>query len=166
MNLGEIYIKSGVAICIGACLLTLLIVLILRFVKKTRRCTLFMTFCLLAPVLSVVGDHFGHGPLFVAWHRAQNTLLPESGCLTYKPSFFRLYATYRMSRAEFEDWATHHPWQLVPMDEGGFPLPPQEVENLGLERPEAAYASEPAPNGRQLRVYYAKGTMYVAYYVM
>jgi hypothetical protein len=164
MNLGDISIKSIAAICVGSCLLALLIVLVVWHVKRIRWTTFFVALIPLALVLCVAGCYFGHGPLFAAWHRAQNTVLPSNGCLTYEPSFFRLYATYRMSRAEFDEWAKGHPWRLASSNEGR--VPACDAEALRFGHPEAAYASEAAPNGGQLRVYYANGTMYVAYFAM
>ncbi len=42
-----------------------------------------------------------HHRLFVVWHRYQNEAVPQQGCLTYDPDFYRLYATYQMS---VEEW--------------------------------------------------------------
>jgi hypothetical protein len=164
MNLGEVCIRAAVCICIGGCLLALSIVLLQRWLKRTRWSVSIGIFVVLASALSIGGCYFGHYPLFVAWHRSQNQLLPQNGCLTYEPSFFRLYASYRMSRAEFDDWAQHHPWGLKPYNLSS--IPDQDTKALGLYRLDAAYASEPAPNGRQLRVYHGRETMYVSYWAM
>jgi hypothetical protein len=164
MNLGDVYIKSAVVICASACLLSLLIALIVRHAKKTRLAASLLIFAVSAFVLCVAGCYFGHGPLFAAWHRSQNTVLPSEGCLTYQPSFFRLRATYRINRGQFDNWAMHHPWQLAPMSDAE--IPSCDVETFGLGRPEAAYVSKQCTNGQQLRVYYANGTMYVGYYAM
>jgi hypothetical protein len=163
MNLGGVFIRTAVAICLGACLLALVVALILRY-KKTRWPDPLTAFFVLALVLSCGGLYFGHGPLFVAWHRAQNEALPRANCLTYEPSFLRLYASYRMSRAEFDAWVKNHPWHLSPCNERH--IVDKDAEHLGFTRPDAAYATEPEPNGRQLRVYHENGTMYVSYWVM
>jgi hypothetical protein len=164
MNLGGVFMETVAAICVGACLLALLVSLVLRYCRKTRRLASLTLFVILASVLFLAGLYFAHRPLFAAWHRSQNVLLPQAGCLTYEPSFFRLYASYRMSRAEFDAWIKHHPWHLSPYDKRL--IVPQDAQHLGLTRPDAAYASEPAPNGRQLRVYYENGIMYASYWAM
>ena len=164
MNLGDVCIKAAVCICIGGCLLALSIVLLQRCWKKTRWSVSIAIFVVLASALSMGGCYFGHYPLFVAWHHSQNQVLPQKGCLTYEPSFFRLYASYRMSRAEFDEWAQRHPWRLKPYALSD--IPDQDTEALGFDRPDTAYASEPAPNGSQLRVYHGGDTMYVSYWAM
>jgi hypothetical protein len=164
MNLGDIFIKTAAAICLGAFLASLLMALILRYAKKTRWWISLTVFVVLVPVLSYAGLYFGHHPLFVAWHRSQNEVLPRTGCLTYEPSLFRLYASYRMSRAEFDAWIKQHPWHLSPYDVSQ--IPAQDAEDLGISRPDTAFATERAPSGKQLRVYYKNGTMYVSYWAM
>jgi hypothetical protein len=164
MNLGDIFIKTAAAIFLSACLASLLVALILRYAKKARWWISLTVFVVLAPVLTYAGLYFGHHPLFVAWHRSQNEVLPRTGCLTYEPSFLRLHASYRMSRAEFDAWIKNHPWRLSPYDVS--PIPAQDAEDLGISRPDTAFATERAPSGKQLRVYYKNGTMYVSYWAM
>ncbi len=104
-----------------------------------------------------------HHDLFVAWHRWQNIWVPSEGCLTYEPNITRLYATYRMTRPEFDAWISSHPWTPAPGD-------PQvrvyEKEVFGIDQSDACYETVPAPNGRQFRAYFQGDTMYLAYYVM
>lgn len=164
MNLGEVFIETAFVICLVACLLALSVALILRYMKRTRWFVSLTVFVVLVSVLVGGGLYFGHSPLFAAWHRFRNNVLPRTDCLTYEPSFFRLYATYRMSRAEFDAWIARHPWHLTPCDERQ--IASQDAEQLGFAQPDAAYASEPAPNGRQLRVYFKNDTMYVSYWAM
>lgn len=53
-----------------------------------------------------------------------------------------------------------HDWSLHAVENG---LHVNDGEKLKLDNPERTYATEPAPNGKQLRVYYRSGVMYVAY---
>ena len=132
MNLGDVYIKAAVYICIGGCLLALSIVLLQRCLKKTPWPVSIGIFVVLTFMLSIGGCYFGHYPLFRAWHHSQNQVLPQEGCLTYEPSFLRLHASYRMSRAEFDEWAQRHPWPLKPYALSD--MPDQDTKALGFDR--------------------------------
>lgn len=162
MNLGDICLKSAASICVASGMLTLVAMLILRRVKKTPWPRLLGLAVPLVLLLCIGGLYFGHRPLFTAWHRAQNDVLPHAGCLTYEPTFFRLYASYRMNRAEFDTWVLTHPWKLMPLAESDV----GELKQFGISRPVVAFATEPASNGRQLRVYFQNDVMYVAYFAM
>jgi hypothetical protein len=164
MNLGNIFLITAASICIASGVLALLAVLILRCVKKISWPRLFVLALLLAFSLCCCGLYFGHQPLFTAWHRAQNDVLPKTGCLTYEPSFFRLYATYRMTRAEFNAWIENHPWQLKPFAKSE--ISSNEMKRFGIKEPDAAFATESAPNGKQLRVYFQNDVIYVSYFAM
>jgi hypothetical protein len=164
MNLGDICLKAAASIGIASGVLTLIAMLFLRRLKKTSWPGLLALAVPLGFLLCCGGLYFGHQPLFTAWHRAQNDILPQKGCLTYEPTFFRLHASYRMTRAEFDAWVLAHPWKLTPL--AGSEISDSDMKPFGISKPDAAFATERAPNGRQLRLYYEGDTMYVVYFVM
>jgi hypothetical protein len=114
-------------------------------------------------VAGVVALDVGHHRIFVAWHKWQNNVLPRDGCLTYEPEFTRLYATYKMTQQQFKTWVAGHPWQLRVGDNG---LLHHDGPRLGFSEPELSFETDSAPNGKQLRVYYESGIMYVSYNAM
>lgn len=160
MNFGDIYLKSFAVIVGASFLIAVMIASPLRFWRRTSWQTVVLTALPIWLILGFLALDWGHRRLFVTWHRWQNTALPSDGCLTYEPSFARLYATYEMTRDEFKRWARNHPWELQP---SGNELLPSDGPRLGLDSPELCFASEMGPNGKQLRVYYKTGTMYVSY---
>jgi hypothetical protein len=165
MNLGDICLKAAASICIASAVLTVLVMLLLRRLKKAPWPALrAFAVPLIFLLLCCGGLYFGHAPLFVAWHRAQNDVLPPTGCLTYEPTFFRLYASYAMSRTEFDAWALGHPWKLAPLSKSD--IYDGDLQHFGISKSDAAFATEPAPNGKPLRVYYQNNVMYVVYYAM
>lgn len=164
MNLGSICLWSAVAIVGAACLIALLVAVAMRCNPRTRRLDPVKVFVVLAGLFLCGGLFWGYEPLFAAWHRAQNTAVPSAGCLSYEPSFWQLYATYRMTRPEFDQWVQQHPWQLRPEDAPS--IRERDRTHWEIAEPEAAYASPAAPNGCQLRVYFLHDTMYVSYNVM
>jgi hypothetical protein len=164
MNLGDVFLKAAASICIASGVLTVVLMLGLRLLKKVRWPRLLLLALPTAILLCCCGLYLGHRPLFVAWHRAQNDALPRTGCLTYKPDFFRLYASYRMTRPEFDAWVGLHPWKLLPGGNSGFL--DDDLKRCGIKKAEAAFATEMAPNGSQLRVYYHDGVMHALYFVM
>lgn len=98
--------------------------------------------------------------MFAAWHKWQNTAVPKDGCLTYEPDFSRLFATYEMSRDEFDEWVSNHAWRL---HAGNNRLLRYDGLRLGFAEPELSFETDSTPNGKQLRVYYKSGVMYVSY---
>ena len=65
-----------------------------------------------------------------------------------------------MTRPEFDAWVVNHPWQLKPGDND---LLHHDGPRLGLSEPDANFETEWDPNGRQLRVYFKSGIMYLSY---
>jgi hypothetical protein len=164
MDLGDIYLKAAASICIAAGALTVVVVLLLRRRKKISWPGLL---ALAAPLLLLLcggGLYFGHPPLFAAWHRAQNDMLPKTGCLTYEPSFARLYASYRMSRSEFDAWVQAHPWELKRF--GDSDISDRDLQHFGAKKADVRLMTPPVLDGKQLRVYYHDNVMYVAYFSM
>lgn len=162
MNLGDIYLKTFAVIIAFSFVLAVMATSLLRL----RQCS-WRTIVLAAiPIWLAVGFlllNLCHQPLFTAWHKLQNTTLPNHGCLTYEPDFTRLYATYRMTREQFETWVTNHPWQFHAGNNG---LLHHDGPRLGMDGPELSFETESASNGKQLRVYFKLGTMYVSYNAM
>lgn len=163
MNLGDIYLKTFLVITAVAFVAGFALAFVLRLMRRIRAGWLVVLGSLLAAVLTVAGNRAFHQELFTAWHQSQNSVVPRTGCLTYDPSFDRLYATYSMDAATFEQFVASHPWQLRPYDSS---LQAMDARRLGFETPQAAYATEMAPNGNQLRLYFENGTMFLSYNVM
>jgi len=157
-------LKAAASICIASGVLTLLAMLLLRRLKKLPWPGLLALAVPLVFLLCCCGLYFGHQPLFAAWHCAQNDMLPQTDCLSYEPTFARLYASYRMTRPAFDAWVQAHPWKLMPLGESD--ICNCDVQQFRISKPDAAFATRPAPNGKQLRVYYQNNVMYVAYYAM
>ncbi|MBN2581015.1 MAG: hypothetical protein JXB10_18680 [Pirellulales bacterium] len=119
-----------------------------------------MMFFLLGPVLAWLAVALFHESLFTRWHRAQNPFVPaDCPCLLYRPTFNSLQAEYSMTTKEFDAWAQSHPWPLKPLEE---PLP-FDQEKMGEALPDKMVATEPAPNGKQLRAYHADGETFIFY---
>ena len=159
MNLGDIYLKSFAAIIAMSFIAALAIASLLRFRHCSWRSVVYAALPLWLALGFFALDTY-HQRLFVTWHQRQNLALPKNGCLTYEPDFYRLYATYKMSRLEFDRWVYSHPWQLHAGDSG---FSNHDGSRLGLNAPEFSFVTEMAPNGKQLRVYYKSGKMYVSY---
>jgi hypothetical protein len=127
-------------------------------------CPLIAT--VLGIALAYAGNSYFHHDLLVRSHQSHNSLMPKEGCLTYEPSFGHLFASYLMSRDEFEQWVSLHPlhqWKLKPYD---MAFVEHDSKRLYFAEPEVAYATEMASDGGQLRVYFRDGVMYVSYNVM
>ena len=118
---------------------------------------------LLGVALVFVGNSLFHRRLFVGWQQTQNEWVPEAGCLTYDPSFARLFATYSMTETEFRDWVESYPVPMGPYDNS---LLMFDCERLGFTEPKLSFATKSAPNGKQLRVYWTDNVMYLSYNVM
>ena len=164
MNLGDIYLRAAATICIASSVLVLVAMLLVRRLRRSSWPALLALAIPSFLLFTWCGLYFGHQPLFAAWHRVQNHILPRSGCLTYKPTFARLCASYRMTRPEFDAWVQAHPWGLVAVSASD--VHQGDLQQLGVAKPDAAFATKSAPNGRQLRVYYRNKVMYVVYYAM
>jgi hypothetical protein len=160
MNLGDIYIKSFFCIVGASIAVSMLFAFVWRSKWKTSRCASIAVSLLIGLLLSVPALTLLHHPLFVAWHRAQNAMVPQTGCLTYDPSFARLFAAYRMSRSGFDTWVAAHPWRLTPYAND---LLEYDASHLGFSSPDASFASPSGSNGKQLRVYFKNGVMYLSY---
>lgn len=159
MNLGLVYLLSFLAILTISLIVALMLACILR-IWSFAWSTIFSAALLLWFVLGLFALESFHQPVFAFWHRMQNKSLPREQCLTYDPSFYRLYASYRMSPETFEFWISTHDWNLHPADNV---MHLDDGEKLKLDSPEKSFATESAPNGKQLRIYYRSGVMYAAY---
>ncbi|MDC0937205.1 hypothetical protein OAS39_13050 [Pirellulales bacterium] len=163
MNLGDVYFKTFVAITAIAFVAGFACAFSLRLIRRIHAGWLVALGLLLTVVLTVVGNGIFHHTLFTTWHRSQNTFVPQTGCLTYDPSFGHLYATYSMDASSFKQFIASHPWELRPHDSS---LESIDARRLGFDAPQAAYATEMAPNGKQLRIYFENGKMFLSYNVM
>ncbi|MFO0923981.1 MAG: hypothetical protein U0905_15990 [Pirellulales bacterium] len=159
MNLGVIHILSFGAIVVASFVISFAVASTIRWWRGSWPAVVYATLPLWLAIGFFMLDVFHHR-LFVVWHRYQNEAVPQQGCLTYAPDFYRLYATYQMSVEELDRWVMHHPWQLQSADVN---VCPHDSERFGLEVSEKSYQTEMAPNGRQLRLYYKSGTLYVSY---
>ena len=162
MNLGVIYFKTFAAIVVMSFIFAVSVASLLRL----RRCSWRTVIVVALIIWLAIGFpmlNLGHQRMFVAWHKWQNTALPQKGCLTYEPDFTGLYATYEMDRDEFEIWVTDHPWHLHVGDNG---LLHHDGTRLRFDEAERSFETEPAPNGKQLRVYYNSDIKYVSYNAM
>ena len=160
MNLGAVWVDAFLAIAGVASLAGVLAAAALRLKARLHWAIVGLLAVVFAVLLTLLGNVFGHAHLFKAWHRDQNSAVPQSGCVTYEPWFGGLSAAYSMTRAEFEAWATGHSWGLTTCD-----LAHADADRavLSFGQPEAAFATPPAPDGGQLRAYYVKGTAYIFY---
>ena len=160
MNLGTVYLQAFMAIIASSFVLSLAVAGLLRFVRPF---SWRIIFAIAVPIWLATGClalSRLHQPLFAAWHKRQNHVLPADGCLTYDPDFTRLYATYRMTRPAFEAWVVGHPWNLHRCDDG---LLRHDGMRFGIDNPELCFETDAAPNGRQLRVYFESGIVYISY---
>ncbi|MEO9933806.1 hypothetical protein [Rhodopirellula bahusiensis] len=168
MNLGDIYIKTFLAIsALGICAAVFAALLICRLRK--RRVGPVVGLALLASVFIVPLLNVAfHRSLFVKWHQSQNLMVPSTGCRSYDPDFMTLQASYSMSKSDFVSWAESHPGNMrlysFRDEKGNLEL--IDEKRLGFVDAELIYATEMAPNGRQLRAYFRDGIMYLSYNVM
>ena len=163
MNLGDVYLKAFFSISGLAILVAVAIPIVVRAWKRIHAGWLIAIFIVVSIALVFVGNSLFHHSLFVSRHMAQNQWVPKTGCTSYEPSFGHLFATYSMSRDDFDSWATSHPWNLQPYN---LELFDRDSVRFGMNAPDASYATEMAENGNQLRVYFKDGTMYLSYNVM
>ncbi len=162
VNLGSTYLIVFLAIVVASLGASVLLVTPLRWRGWSWRTVLLIAL----PVWLVIGffslEHFQQR-VFTVVHRLQNASLPREGCLSYEPSFGRLYASYSMSRTEFDRWVAQYPVKMEPYDNPNVEF---DAKRMGFENAAASYATSMAANGKQMRVYYAGGVMYVSYNVM
>lgn len=163
MNLGDIYLKTFLVLTATAFALSFVVASLLRIRRRVSWSGVVCIGLLLGGCGAVIACRVFHQTLFVAWHKTQNEAVPSSGCITYEPDFTRLYATYEMTRTEFDAWIANHPWKLKPGING--PLN-EDGLRFGITEPDASFETEMAPNGKQLRVYFKSGIMYLAYHSM
>lgn len=65
-----------------------------------------------------------------------------------------------MTLPQFNAWAAAHPWGLTA---GSNSLIAHDEEAMGFASPAAAFETGMADNGKQLRVYFKSGVMYLSY---
>ena len=167
MNLGVIYIRAAlVLIALGFVLgsmVTAAFLLIRR--KRVLSTTFFVGTLIIGLLFSCIGLMFCHNSLFRAWHRHQNEAVPAIDCVTYEPTFWYLYATYKMDQQSFNEWIALHPWCLKQCKiDGIFEL--HDGPHFGLTSCQAVYESPRGPKGNNLRVYYQSGVAYISYSAM
>ncbi|QDV25923.1 hypothetical protein [Aureliella helgolandensis] len=160
MNLGDIYFKTFLVLLAAPVITTLVLLGVLRQRLKLTWGNVCLVAFFIAPFAGILLNGAFHHRVFAAWHQAQNRFVPRSGCVTYSPDFARLYATYRMTLPQFNAWATTHPWGLTP---GSSDLLTHDEEAMGFDSPIAAFETSMADNGKQLRVYFKSGVMYLSY---
>lgn len=163
IGLGEAYIGVFLRITVCGFAAACIVAVIIRQLFRVQWGWCMLMVPVLGIALAYAGNTYLHHDLFVRSHQSHNSLMPKKGCLTYEPSFGHLFASYKISRDEFEQWVSLHPWNLKPYDLG---LLEHDSKRLNFTSPEAAYATEMASNGGQLRVYFRDGVMYVSYNVM
>lgn len=160
MNLGDIYLKTFLVLLFAPPLVTFVLLGLLRQRLKLTWGGVLMIAAFLAPFAGLLLSTSYHRPVFVWWHKMQNQYVPRTGCVTYAPDFSRLYATYEMTLPQFDAWVAAHPWGLKP---GSNDLLFHDAEVMGFEDPQLSFETGMADNGKQLRVYFKSGTMYLSY---
>ena len=163
MRLGQTYIDVFLHIAMWSALASVVLVAILRLLKRIHIAKLVAIGFVLFIAVTVTANTLFHRQLFVDRHRSQNAMVPTTGCLTYEPSFGHLFASYSMDRAEFDAWVSEHPWPMTAYDDS---LQRFDEDRFGFTDADAALATEMAPNGNQLRVYFKSGVMYLSYSVL
>ncbi|MCC9656704.1 hypothetical protein LOC70_12910 [Rhodopirellula sp. JC737] len=136
---------------------------VVRLIRRIHLGKLLLLGFALWIALTYTGTKFFHHDRFVELHQSHNDYVPASGCLTYEPSFGHLFASYSMTRAEFDAWVAQFP---VPMSEYDSQLQRFDEDRLGFTDPDAAFATQSASNGGQTRAYFKDGTMYLSRNVM
>ncbi len=163
MNLGDIYFKTFLILLVLPVLATFLLLGSYRRRLQLTWGGILLIAVFIAPFAGMLLNRAFHQQLFVAWHQAQNQLVPRTGCLTYEPDFSRLYATYQMTLPQFNAWAAAHPLRLSPVADS---VPMYDAQVMGFDSPEASFMTDMAENGMQLRVYYKAGVMHLLYFSM
>lgn len=160
MNLGQIYFQTFVVLLVTPTIASMLVLCLFRRKLSSYFSMLALLSIFLGPSVGVGLNYKYHRIVFSSWHQSQNQFVPSSGCITYDPEFSRLYATYKMTLPQFHQWAAMHPWKLSALSPEVFNY---DLEIMEFDTPEAIYATEMEPNGKQLRVYFKSETMYLSY---
>lgn len=163
MNLGDIYIKTFLSITLATFVFSIVSAVALHFVKRIPWLQVSFIAFLLWVCGSFIGNLLLHNVIFTAWHQSQNKIVPSTGCEIYKPSFSTLHATYRIDQPEFDAWIANHPWPLEDGDNDSIQL---DGQRLGFDEPESSFQTEEAVSGKQLRIYFKAGKMYLVYNTM
>lgn len=167
MNLGAVCLDVFFELAGYAILVAAAITIFVRLVKRIHILWLVVLFFGLSYLLvDLVNDRF-HQQIFSERHRSQNDLVPQQSCLSYRPSFLQLYASYQMSREEFVRWAESHEWPLSrqqdAIHESLGVIYENDTNELAFSDPELTYTTEMLENGNQLRLYFKDGVMYLSY---
>lgn len=163
MGLGEASLAVFFDIVQIALLVSVVLTAIVRLFRRIHFGKLLLLGFVLWFAFTYTGTKFFHHDRFVELHQSHNDYVPATGCLTYEPSFGHLFASYSMTRAEFDAWVAQFP---VPMSEYDSQLQRFDEERLGFTNPDAAFATESASNGGQTRAYFKDGTMFLSRNVM
>ncbi|MEM8671810.1 MAG: hypothetical protein AAGG48_30105 [Planctomycetota bacterium] len=163
MGLGEASLAVFFDIAKIAFLTAVVLSVLVRIFRRLHFGKLLLLGFALWMMLTYAGTKLFHHDRFVELHQSHNDYVPPTGCLTYEPSFGHLFASYSMSRAEFDAWVTQFP---IPMAECDSQLQRFDEKRLGFTEPDAAFATDPASNGGQTRAYFKVDTMYLSRNVM
>jgi hypothetical protein len=166
MNLGVIFLKTAFLIIVTGFVLGAIITGIFLRIKRKPLCSFRSVWLSLAIgfILCCIGLATCHNPLFRTWHRLQNDAVPSTNCITYDPSFFVFFASYKMDRKSFDAWVLSHHWKLTPCEPDNI-FTCHDGPHFGLTSCEAIYESPRGPKGNNLRVYYNNGVVYFSYSV-
>lgn len=188
MNLGDIYLKTVLAICVVAMLLSAVTVTWLSRGRDWNKWQILALGLTLAVASSIGLNVVGHRSAFSSWHRWQNDLVPHQyECLEYDAGFSRMKAIYSMTETEFLNWIKNHHLPLLPGTKAfkngsvrsydyedlawiagtlGESISQDEyvaLDQLGDQIVATAYATTMADKGRQLRVYHKDGRTFISY---
>lgn len=162
MNLGQVYIEAFLVIATAAILIAVtLSVFLYLFGNQRIRPWCAWTGCVIWLFLTVAGNIQYHKKLFTALHKLQNSVLPNSGCLYYEPTVTTLHAVYKLNANELEDWIKGNPWKLHEAPRSY--LLRSDERHFGSFKPDLSFETDMSESGRQLRVYYKNGIVYVSY---
>ena len=167
MNLGVIYILAVLAILLTGMVLGALVTIVFTLARRKHSgvATVLYGAVVAGIPLGCIGLAVGHPTFFSVWHRSQNEAVPATDCLSYEPSFWHLYASYRMDADTMAAWVAAHPWGLTKCEVDAI-FEFHDGPHFGLKSCEAAYESPRGPKGNNLRVYYSDGVAYLSYSVM
>ncbi|GAA5504566.1 hypothetical protein [Novipirellula caenicola] len=163
IGLGEAYLEVFFDIAMLALLASVVTVTMIRVLKRVRLGWLVVSAFALWLTLTYAGVKLFHHENFVRLHQSHNDYVPNTGCITYEPSFGHLFASFSMSRDEFDAWVANFP---VPMFKYDDALQHFDEDRLGFTEPEAAFATESGSNGGQTRAYFKDKVMYLSRNVM
>ena len=161
MNLGDIYFKTFLLLISAPTIVTFILLGLFRRRLEITWGAACLIALFIAPFAGILLNFSFHRPVFVYWHKTQNQFVPSSGCLNYDPDFARLHATYKMTLPQFNAWVTAHPWNLKAAGSNGLLFHDSDV--IGFSNPQTSFETDTAGNGKQLRVYFKSGIMYLSY---